>query len=161
VQAGIQRLSQENQLPGCLAAFSQNLVAGIAHLASGCFVQVHELGGSVGGVTAMAGDAAGGIRIDRLPTWQERMEMVVEAAIREHVLMTLEAALVADGPGEFCRLDGRMRIIGQGIMRAEQLGLHAPEDPYAGMTVDAARVFWCVGRSQVHRLGVYRTLIES
>jgi len=103
------------------------------------------LGAAIRSVPTMTGDACGGIWIDSLPARQESVEVIVEAGLGGYVLMALQAAFIANGPGQFCRLDSRMRIKGQSIVRAEQLSLHAPYYPYTGVTIDAPGILWSVG----------------
>jgi hypothetical protein len=123
----------------------------------------HEkrLGRAVGSVPTVTPNTGAGIWIDRLPARQESMEMVVPAPVEGHILMALEAAIIADRLSQDRRLDGRPGIERQGIMRLEHFCLDTSDHPNTRVTIDTADTFRRMDGGQIHRLGSYRALVEG
>jgi len=92
-------------------------------------------------MSAVTAYAVTGIRVRGLPLRQETVKVIVPRSPGGDLLMALETVVIVYGYGLFRRLDGGMGIQRQSVVGAEQLGLHAPSQSSAGVTVNAASIF--------------------
>lgn len=141
----------------CFLIVLQNPVASFAFLLGDLRVHEAVLRAGIGCMGRMAADAGAGCGRGGLPAGQERVPVIVAAfaltftaaaagngnllfgsiAACGHVLVALEAVLIADGMVQYGRLDRAAGIPQEGIVRPQQLGLHAPGDSRPGVAVDA------------------------
>ncbi len=134
------------------------LVAGVADSLDR--VSVHEARrGTVGDVPWMAGHTGRGIGIGGLPLGEEFMPVVspalatfATAAVSltrdgnllhrrktdlDHLLVALQAVSISDGKGKDGRLDGFTGIPQDSIAGSHELSAHPPDNPFAGVAVNA------------------------
>jgi len=109
----------------------------------------------------MATDTGSGFRVLCLPAGKKYVKVVIHVLSSSNILMALQATLVSDWPGQFCRLNCGPGIKSQGVMGPKQLCFYAPDHPNPGMAIDAASIFYFMERSKVDSLGLQAALVES
>jgi hypothetical protein len=78
-----------------------------------------------------------------------------------HRLVALQAVLITNWESEDSGLDCHARIPKKCVSSAHQLSLHPLRNPLPGVTIDAPGLLGGVECSQIDRLGIHRSLVES